>query len=85
MALTGHAVALALVLGCAGCARPPFIEADRSGGVTARSDRIGWYTKKVVAKQPPTSLIAEDGTICRVVAERFRDIAIGATQYCNWH
>ena len=49
-----------------------------------KSDRLGWYTKRVVTKQAPETLYAEDGTICRLSPERFRDTAVGALLYCNW-
>jgi hypothetical protein len=47
-------------------------------------DRLGWYTKKVVAKTPPETLNAGDGTICRVSPDRFRDTALEALVHCNW-
>lgn len=66
----------------AGC-RPRHIE-PRPGGVIVRSDRTGWYLKKVVAKDPPETLLAEDGTICRVSPERYRATAVGTALRCNW-
>jgi hypothetical protein len=53
-------------------------------GVMVKSARIGWYTKKVVTKQPPETLLAEDGTICRVSPDRFAATKSGAAVYCNW-
>ena len=56
----------------------------RPGGIVARSDRTGWYIKKVMAKEPPETLLAEDGTICRVAPDRFRATPVGTALRCNW-
>ena len=55
-----------------------------SGGVVVRTDATGWRTKNVVAKRPPEALLADDGTMCRVAPDRFRDTAEGTAVYCNW-
>jgi hypothetical protein len=54
------------------------------GGVVASSRQIGWYRKKVITRQEPETLLAEDGTICRVSPDRFAATKIGAVVYCNW-
>jgi hypothetical protein len=66
-----------------GCVRP-YVEPRRDGGIGVTSARLGLYTKKVVTKREPDTLIAEDGTICRVSAERYRETRVGAAAYCNW-
>ena len=48
------------------------------------SARIGWYTKKVMTKREPETLLAEDGTICRVSPDRFRATKSGSAVLCNW-
>jgi hypothetical protein len=73
----------ALAASVVGC-NPRYVEPTRGGGVVIKSDRLGWYTKKVVTKQAPETLYAEDGTTCRLSPERFRDTAVGALLYCNW-
>jgi hypothetical protein len=72
-----------LMVGVANCARP-FVEPGARGGVAVKSARLGWYTKKVVAKRAPETLLAEDGTVCRVAPDRFNATKIGAAVYCNW-
>ena len=72
----------ALLAAASGCA-PQHVE-PRPGGIVVRSDRTGWYLKKVIAKEPPETLLAEDGTICRVDASRFRATAVGTALRCNW-
>ena len=76
-------VTLALLLISAACARP-FVEPKPGGGVTVKSARLGWYTKKVITKREPETLLAEDGTICRVSPDRFRATKSGSAVLCNW-
>jgi hypothetical protein len=66
-----------------GCRAPQAVVAG-AGGVMVRSDALGWFTKQVVAKRPPEALLAEDGTMCRVAPDRFKDTAEGTLVYCNW-
>lgn len=54
------------------------------GGVRVDQPRLGWATKRVLTKQEPSTLIAQDGTICRVTAERFKSTEIGRDTECNW-
>jgi hypothetical protein len=70
-----------LVSGCG--SRPPVIEPGPHGAVVT-SARIGMYTKAVMTKKEPDTLLADDGTICRVSADRFRDTAVHTLAYCNW-
>lgn len=70
-----------LLSGCGG--RPPVIEPAPHGAVVTGS-RIGLYTKAVLTKKEPDTFLADDGTICRVPADRFRDTAVHTRVYCNW-
>lgn len=79
--------AIALVMGglitaAASCARARVDPV--TAGVEVSSHRLGWYTKRVVAKRAPESLMAEDGTICRLAADRFRDTPVGTLLHGNW-
>ena len=76
------ALTLRLLLAGSACAGR-YVEPN-AGGVTVKSARIGWYTKKVVTKQEPETLLAEDGTICRVSPDRFRATKSGSAVLCNW-
>ena len=76
------AIAALLVSGIA-CASP-YVEAVPSGGIVTRSARTGVYTKKVIAKKAPDTLLAGDGTSCRVVAEVFNHTGVGKSVRCNW-
>ena len=63
--------------------RPPVVEATRNGGVV-RNAKTGMYTKAVMTKKEPDTFLADDGTICRVPADRFRDTPVHTLVYCNW-
>ena len=41
-------------------------------------------SKRVAAKAPPTTLIAEDGTKCVVGEKKFRDTDVGNEAWCEW-
>lgn len=72
----------AILLITESCVRP-IIEPGPTGGAVVKSARLGLYTKKVVAKRAPETLVAEDGTICRVAPDRFNATEAGTAVYCN--
>ena len=45
---------------------------------------LGWAKKRVITKQPPSTLIAQDGTICRVTSDRYKGTEIGRDTACDW-
>lgn len=67
----------------AGCSRPRYLEPAPNGAVISNA-RIGLYTKVVIAKKEPDTLIADDATICRVPSDRFRSTTVNSLVYCNW-
>ena len=74
-------------LAALGCARPATTVVGAGtggGGVVVESAPLGWGTKEVVTKRAPETLVARDGTICRVAPDRFRDTETGALVRCNW-
>jgi hypothetical protein len=77
-------VSAAVAVLLAGCShRPPIIEPAPNGAVL-HSARIGLYSKAVLTKKEPDTFLADDGTICRVPSDRFRDTALHTLVYCNW-
>ena len=46
--------------------------------------RLGWASKRVVTKDPPSTLVAEDGTVCRVAPDRYADTKVGRAINCDW-
>ena len=79
-------VASSFALLLAACAQGrPRIETTPAGGIGVTAGRrLGWETKRVMTKQPPETLVAEDGTVCRVSPDRYKDTAAGARVECDW-
>jgi hypothetical protein len=73
------AAAFLLVAGC----KPRYVAAGHDG-VVIRSSKIGLYTKEVIAKQAPDTLIAGDGTTCRVSPDVYKGSAEHGLVYCSW-
>jgi len=64
---------------------PARVTPSPSGGITVeRGVQLGWATKRVVTKQPPSTLIAQDGTICRVSPDRFKATDVSRDAACDW-
>ncbi len=69
------ALFLLLLAGCApGTGLGP--QPDRFGGAVS--------TKQVVTKRAPETLLAEDGSACRVSPDRFAGTAVGDLVRCAW-
>lgn len=68
-------IAAALAAGLAGCW---LIE------LGANSAGLGSPSKMVQAKDPPDTLVASDGTSCRVPEARFKEIEVGDYITCVW-
>lgn len=61
----------------------PTIESTK-GGVSVRNGSVGWATKRALTKQPPETIIAQDGSVCRVAAQRYADTKVGDDVACDW-
>ncbi len=79
-ALCALAAHLALTTACV----HPRLEAGPDGAVVSTTAKTGWHRKKVMTKRAPEALLADDATLCRVSAERFKATKIGDMIYCNW-
>jgi hypothetical protein len=44
----------------------------------------GFRRKRVVTKQEPDLLLAEDATSCRVSEARYREVEVGDEELCGW-
>lgn len=44
----------------------------------------GYAIKMVQAKQAPTELVGDDGSLCRLTAERFAQVEVGDWLACDW-
>jgi hypothetical protein len=92
-----HASLVALLLTCMSTAcgppRPMAIPgASGRGGprqtgsstTGAGPNDVRMDVKRVAGKEPPTTLIAEDGTKCIVTESRFRETEVGNKAVCAW-
>ena len=73
-------VLAAVLLAAVGCAA----RGGGEGSSVPKPSGVGWYLKKVVAKEPPDMLMATDATVCRVPASQFRAVMTGTSVRCNW-
>jgi hypothetical protein len=46
--------------------------------------QLGWATKRVMYKQSPETLVADDGAVCRVAPDRYASTEVKAMVSCNW-
>ena len=53
-------------------------------GVVLSSGRLGVYTKEVMTKKDPDTLVANDATICRVSPDLYRSTKLHSMVQCNW-
>ena len=74
---------LAMIVSVVACS-PGAHVTSTPGGVRVDQARLGWAKKRVLTKQEPSTLIAQDGTICRVAPDRFHDTQVGRDTECNW-
>jgi hypothetical protein len=65
------------------CARPRYIEPTPHGAVVT-SAKVGLYTKEVMTKKDPDTLVADDATICRVSPDQYASTRVHSMVYCNW-
>jgi hypothetical protein len=79
-------VVLISAFGIAGCAVPPTITPRTAGGGfgVQVGPQLGWATKRVLSKQSPETLVAEDGTVCRVAPDRYASTEVKAMVSCEW-
>jgi hypothetical protein len=77
-------LALGSASGCAG--RPVRVRtAPATGSVWAEAGvQLGFAPKRVRGKEAPATLIAADGTVCRVAAERWERTKVGKAAACAW-
>ena len=81
--MNGLAAAILPMLIVAACARPRYVEPTPHGAVVT-SAKLGLYTKEVMTKKDPDTLVADDATICRVSPDRYQSTRVHSMVYCNW-
>ncbi len=75
--------AIGLTLGCTPRADQVFTVPGR---ITTGSSgaQPGYAIKLVQAKQAPSEIVADDGSLCRLTAERFSQVGVGEWIACGW-
>jgi len=81
--MTRVALAVLSLAAAGACARPRYIEPTPHGAVVT-SAKLGLYTKEVMTKKEPDTLVADDATICRVSPDRYQSTRVHSMVYCNW-
>jgi hypothetical protein len=66
------------------CARPDYVESRPEWILLSAGAQPGYAIKQVVEKDPPRTLVGDDGSICRTSEERFAKTQHGAWIACAW-
>jgi hypothetical protein len=75
-------VVIQLIGGCAPRADHVFLA---RGLLVGSSGALpGYGVKLVQAKEAPTTLRADDGSVCRLTADRFQRVDVGDWLACEW-
>jgi hypothetical protein len=69
----------------AACARPDYAESRPDWLLVSAGPQPGYAVKLVVEKDPPLTLIAEDGSLCRMSKERYKATKEGDWIACLWN
>jgi hypothetical protein len=79
-------IAVTLVAVClvASCARPNYAERWPDHFIVSAGPQPGYAIKRVIEKLSPTTLVGDDGSVCRTSEERFTDSSVGRWIGCAW-
>lgn len=78
--------AFALLLSMiAGCVRPDYAERWPGRFLLSAGPQPGFAIKRVIERQPPVTLVGDDGSVCRTSRERFDGAKEGRWVACNWN
>jgi hypothetical protein len=66
------------------CARPDYAEVWPGHFTLAAGPQPGYAIKRVIEKLRPTTLVGDDGSVCRTSAERFTGAVVGKWIACEW-
>jgi hypothetical protein len=76
------AIALAVI---SGCARPNYAERWPDRLLLSAGPQPGYAIKRLVEKQSPATLVADDGSVCRTSPRRFASSKEGQWIACIWN
>jgi len=78
-------ILLITIFGAIGCARPDYADTWPDRLSLSAGPQPGYGIKQVVEKQAPETLIADDGSVCRVSPERFSRAREKRWISCHWN
>jgi hypothetical protein len=82
--LAAQGACIAIPLGKQGPTRPKSGDPGSTARAATKRDGSAFGLKPVFGKQPPSLLLARDGTECTVSEERFERTIIGRSVWCIW-
>jgi hypothetical protein len=78
-------VVLAVTVLICGCGRPDYAETWPGWLLLSAGPQPGYAIKRVIEKQSPFTLVADDGSVCRTSRERFANTDEGKWIACVWN
>jgi hypothetical protein len=66
------------------CARPDYAQSWPDRFFLSGGPQLGYAIKRVIEKQDPITLIADDGSVCRTSRQRFAATKEGRWIACIW-
>lgn len=67
-----------------GCARPDYAESWPHRFTLSAGPQAGYAIKQIVERQPPATLVGDDGSVCRTSRYRYARTREGAWIACDW-
>ena len=74
-----------LLVAISGCARPDYAETQPDRFFLTAGPQPGYAIKRIVEKQPPITLVGDDGSVCRTSPKRFAGTREGRWIACLWN
>jgi hypothetical protein len=84
LARTGALLAIVLITACVYRGKQVGVTPAGGGVAVGVGATRGWAIKEVVQKNPPSTLMARDGTVCEVSETRYNETRVGAQVQCEW-
>jgi hypothetical protein len=68
-----------------GCARPDYAQSWPGHFLLSAGPQPGFAIKRIIERQPPATLVGDDGSVCRTSPERFNRAKEGRWVACSWN
>lgn len=76
---------LGVLAAVSACTRPPSVLSWPDEFFVPAYPQLGYGIKRVIEKQPPITLVAHDGSVCRTSRLRFSRTRTGRWIACTWN